>query len=495
MKVGTFFSGVGSPEQAMRNLDIKHQIEFACDIDKYAKETYLKNFKPKLFATDITTLDMKNLPYVDLLVFGFPCQAFSMAGKRKGFNDTRGTLFYDALRYLREHRPRYFIAENVKGLVSHDNGKTFRTIIDCLAKTTNYQMSLMPFDNLGYHIHYKVLNTKNFGIPQNRERIFIIGIRDNKDNNFNFPKEIPLKLKLKDILQDNPNSKYYLSDKMIQSISNTNYTSGKPQSIQIVGYIQGKCKNAERETNAVLSPNGIGMALTAQGGGNTSGRAIRVEGTGEDDLISHSLYPRSGDPTKGGTGHLSKSDGTAYCLDTGNNQAIELQRLEDVKLTATKRVNETPKEINEFLRKHKNISIQEIADKLNIPKTQAEHYFRTDKYRTIPSREIWNKLKELLNFDSRYDKQVCEIEQSEYSFESSSRLYSDNGLGATLQTTENTLYKTQSRIRKLTPIECERLQGFPDNFTEGVSDTQRYKQMGNTITVNVIQAILNKLLL
>ena len=218
MKVGTFFSGVGSPEQALRNLDIKHEIEFACDIDKYAKETYLKNFKPKLFAEDITALDMKDLPYVDLLVFGFPCQAFSMAGKRKGFDDTRGTLFYDALRYLKEHKPRYFIAENVKGLLSHDNGKTFGTIIDCLAKTTNYQMSLMPFENLDYHIHYKVLNTKDFGLPQNRERIFIVGIRDDEDNNFNFPKEIPLELKLKDVLQDTPNSKYYLNDKKIEQL-------------------------------------------------------------------------------------------------------------------------------------------------------------------------------------------------------------------------------------------------------------------------------------
>tara|TARA_R100001244_G_scaffold132214_1_gene107536 strand:- start:44 stop:1630 length:1587 start_codon:yes stop_codon:yes gene_type:complete len=525
MKVGTFFSGVGSPEQALRNLGIKHEIEFACDIDKYAKETYLKNFNPKLYAEDITTLDMKDLSYVDLLVFGFPCQAFSLAGKRGGFDDTRGTLFYDALRYLKEHRPRYFIAENVKGLVSHDNGKTFQTIIDCLAKTTNYQMTLMPFDNLGYNIHYKVLNTKDFGIPQNRERIFIIGIRDDEDNNFNFPKEIPLELKLKDILQDNPNSKYYLKrnitttnkditisnrtkgaalrtwprtsnpdkdreqgrskrlelrkDNLANSITTHEHDSlichslyprssktGKcgtaycldtgnnqaielqknARKIQIAGYVKGKTKNYERESNAVLNPNGIAMTLTAQGGGNTSGRAI-----------------------------------------------VELQRLEDVKLTATKRINETPKEINEFLREKKNISIKEIADKLKIPKTQAEHYFRIDKYRAIPSIEIWNKLKELLHFDSRHDKQVCEIEQSEYTFESSSRLYSDKGLGATLQTTENTLYKSQNRIRRLTPIECERLQGFPDNFTEGVSDTQRYKQMGNTITVNVIQAILKNL--
>ena len=412
MKVGTFFSGVGSPEQALKNLGIKHEVEFACDIDKYAKQTYLKNFKPKLFTTDITALDMKDLPYVDLLVFGFPCQAFSMAGKRQGFDDTRGTLFYDALRYLKEHRPRYFIAENVKGLLSHDNGKTFQTIIDCLAKTTNYQMSLMPFDNLDYHIHYKVLNTKDFGIPQNRERIFIIGIRDDKDNNFNFPKEIPLELKLKDILQDNidyakaglyqpyprnykelglerkeqfeerkdeisncittnneqaiiVDEKYYLSEeqqkrlldrtdvdienvdeptcldvynkKLVKDTSicltephhnNLRLVEKNAGKIQVVGYVKGKYVNPERECNAVLNPNGIAMTLTAQGGGNTSGRAI-----------------------------IKKN-----------------------------------------------------------------------------------------------------------------------------------------RIRRLTPIECERLQGFPDNFTEGVSDTQRYKQMGNTITVNVIELIIKNLI-
>jgi len=484
VKVGTFFSGVGSPEQALRNLDIKHEVEFACDIDKYAKETYLKNFKPKLFAEDITTLDMQDLPYVDLLVFGFPCQAFSTAGKRKGFDDTRGTLFYDALRYLKEHKPRYFIAENVKGLLSHDNGKTFQTIIDCLAKTTNYQMSLMPFENLGYHIHYKVLNTKDFGIPQNRERIFIIGIRDDEDNNFNFPKEIPLELKLKDILQDNPDSKYYLS-------KNTILEKGRGN---VLYHRKGFATNTQ-----VYDINKIcGTIDTCTGGGRQPHILVDEKYYLSDKAIAkikrHKNKSLNGDPTKGGTGHLSKEDGTSYCLDTGNNQAIELQRLEDVKLTATKRVNETPKEINEFLRKHKNISIQEIADKLNIPKTQAEHYFRTDNSRAIPSVEIWNKLKELLNFDSRYDKQVCEIEQSEYTFESASRLYSDKGLGATLQTTENTLYKTKNKIRRLTPVECERLQGFPDNFTAGVSDTQRYKQMGNTISVPVIQAIIKKLI-
>ena len=350
MKVGTFFSGIGSPEQALLNLEIQHEIEFACDIDKYARETYLKNFNCKKMYNDITALDMKDLSYVDLLVFGFPCQAFSMAGKRGGFEDTRGTLFYDALRYLKEHKPRYFIAENVKGLLSHDSSRTFQTIIDCLALTINTQMTLMPFDNLGYHIHYKVLNTKDFGIPQNRERIFIVGIRDDADNNFRFPKEIPLEIKLKDLLENNVNDKYYLSEKMIKNIitpSNGDWNSGKMTFNTNIA----KCINS---------------------------RVHKMGRADTDNYITHSLYPRSSKTNKGGTGHLSKSDGTTYCLDTSNAQAIELIK--------------------------------------------------------------------------------------------------------------------QNKIRRLTPIECERLQGFPDNHTEGVSDTQRYRQCGNSITVNVMQEIIKNLI-
>lgn len=387
MKVGTFFSGIGSPEQALLNLGVNHEIEFACDIDKYARETYLKNFDCKNMYEDITALDMNDLSYVDLLVFGFPCQAFSMAGKRGGFEDTRGTLFYDALRYLKEHKPRYFIAENVKGLLSHDSGKTFQTIIDCLALTTNTQMSLMPFNNLGYHIYYKVLNTKDFGIPQNRERIFIVGIRDDADNNFKFPKEIPLKLKLKDLLEINVDNKYYLSDKMIKNIttpSNGDWQSGKMTFNTNVA----KCINARVHK--------MGRADT------------------DNYIISHSLYPRSSKTNKGGTGHLSKTDGTSYCVDTGNAQAIEW-----------------------------------VAD------------YRNDE-----------------GLRKRKDKTTPCLTASKNSETELSRM--------------PPILK-QDKIRRLTPIECERLQGFPDNHTEGVSDTQRYKQCGNSITVNVMEAILKNL--
>lgn len=379
IKVGTFFSGVGSPEQALVNLGIEHEIEFACDIDKYARQTYLKNFDCKNMYDDITSLNMKDLSSVDLLVFGFPCQAFSMAGKRGGFDDTRGTLFYDALRYLQEHRPRYFIAENVKGLISHDNRKTFRTILDCLSKTENYQFQLSPFDNLGYHVHYKVLNTKDFGVPQNRERIFIVGIRDDEDNNFTFPKPFYLENKLKDLLENDVDDKYYLSNKAVLKIEKSKFRQKfKDHKTKYAGCITAGYHKIPSDGNY---------------------------------LISHSLHPRSGNPTKGGTGHLSKQDGTSYCLDTGNAQAVEIKGAALIG------------------RGH--------------------------------GKELEIRKDDLANF---------------------------------ITTVQSDSIIKHNKIRRLTPIECERLQGFPDNHTEGVSDTQRYRQMGNSITVNVMMELFKKLL-
>jgi DNA (cytosine-5)-methyltransferase 1 len=208
--IGTDFSGIGSPEQALIKLGIKHKSMFACDVDKYAKQSYLANYNSETFYDDITKRNHNEAPYVDLYVAGFPCQTFSMAGKRKGFEDTRGTLFFDLLKYLKAKKPKYFVLENVKGLLSHNGGRTFLTILDCLAKTVNRQYSFSTYeDGLNYHIYYKVLNTKDFGIPQNRERVFIVGFREEK-HSFKFPKKMPLELKLKDMLQDNPDSKYFV---------------------------------------------------------------------------------------------------------------------------------------------------------------------------------------------------------------------------------------------------------------------------------------------
>jgi len=131
------------------------------EVDKYAIQIYEKHFNHKNYG-DITTIIPSTLPSFDLLVGGFPCQSFSIAGKRKGFTDTRGTLFFEIARIVREKQPRLLLLENVKGLLSHDKGRTFYTIISTL-------------DELGYDCQWQVLNSKNFGVPQNRERVFIVG--------------------------------------------------------------------------------------------------------------------------------------------------------------------------------------------------------------------------------------------------------------------------------------------------------------------------------
>ena len=200
MKYVSLFAGIGGFDLALNRLG--HECVYANDFDKYCKITYDKNFKSGRFkgktrpnggqdifngrvksntssakgqqqqgfgidnngldTTPIQEVRAKDIPKHDLLVGGFPCQSFSIAGKRRGFEDTRGTLFFDIARIIKHHKTRYIILENVKGLLSHDSGRTFKTIISTLVE-------------LGYDLQWQVLNSKNFGVPQNRERVFIVG--------------------------------------------------------------------------------------------------------------------------------------------------------------------------------------------------------------------------------------------------------------------------------------------------------------------------------
>src|SRR3990167_6228150 len=158
MKYLSLFSGIGGFELGFPK-------DWECvgfsEIDKYAIQIYQKHFNHKNLG-DITKIKEQDLPEFDLLVGGFPCQSFSIAGKRGGFSDTRGTLFFDIARILKAKQPRLLLLENVEGLLSHDEGRTFATIISTL-------------DELGYDLQWQVLNSKNFGVPQNRERVFIVG--------------------------------------------------------------------------------------------------------------------------------------------------------------------------------------------------------------------------------------------------------------------------------------------------------------------------------
>lgn len=224
IKLGTVCSGIGSPEVAITRLAKKHKFEleevFACDIDKHAKASFLANFNPKDFYSDMTSdFFHENASDTDLFVGGIPCQAFSLAGRRLGELDKRGLVFYDFYRYVKEKQPKVFVIENVKGLLSDNKGKTFQNWLQLLGRSVNQheQMFIHP-DSLEYNLHHTVLNSKDFGVPQNRERVFIVGIRKDLPNNFRFPKGFRLEKRLKDVLEKNVNKKYFLSKNLIENL-------------------------------------------------------------------------------------------------------------------------------------------------------------------------------------------------------------------------------------------------------------------------------------
>lgn len=172
LRVGTDFSGMDAPLEALKQLKIPYKHVFSCDIDKHCQKTILANTNPDHLYTDISTRDVMTVPDVDLYVFTPPCVAFSIAGNRKGFDDIRGTLFFHSFNLLKVKRPPMFIMENVRGLINHDNGNTFKRIIECL-ESLNDEVSVEE----KYTIKYKVYNTRDFGIPQSRTRVYLVGIK------------------------------------------------------------------------------------------------------------------------------------------------------------------------------------------------------------------------------------------------------------------------------------------------------------------------------
>lgn len=317
------------------------------EIDKHAIEIYQKRFPEHKNYGDITKIKPNKLPDFDLLVGGFPCQAFSIAGKRKGFEDTRGTLFFDIARILRSKKPKLVLLENVKGLLSHDNGNTFKTIISTLAK-------------LGYDIQWQVLNSKNFGVPQNRERVFIVGHLRGTPR----PEVFPLREDgSEDIILPTITTR-------VTAHSNGAYV-GKRSPRQIIGGSQGDC---------VYDPSGISTTIASQAGG---------------------LGAKTG-------------------------------------LYAVK--------IKEATRK--GYSEAETGDSINL---------------SVPNSKTRR---------GRVGKGVAQT------IDTGMQQYTLQGV----------------KIRRLTPTECERLQGFPDGWTEGASDAQRYKCLGNAVTVNVITEIVRKIM-
>jgi len=457
MKIATVCSGIGSPEQALKELDIPHEISFACEIDKYARQTYLANFNPGIMYTDLTAEEWdKPEQYSDLFIGGIPCQAFSLAGKRLGELDKRGLLFYDFYRYVKNQQPKVFIIENVKGLLSDNNGITFQNWCALLGRSMNTHINMFNHeDSLLYNLHFKVLNSKDFAVPQNRERVFLVGVRNDLPNTFHFPIGERLTKRLKDILEPEVDEKYYLSEKMIECLD--------------------KRKGTTYDTFYPADINGNSRTINA--------RTAKM-GSGDNYIQEpYCVAMRGRNPE-------NPSDRT-----TGANTE---QRLEPNSQGITNRITSVQKDnlivVKEATKQ--GYAIAKEGDSINLSNPNSE----TRRGR------VDNQIANTLDTACNQAVVVPEFEIADYRSDEGLRIRA-NGLSPCITSsireaewnpnigTRNApITSNGQRIRRLTPLECMRLQGYPDDYIKPCSDSQTYKQAGNSITVNVMKAIIKNLI-
>lgn len=442
-KYVSLFSGIGGFEQALNKLG--GTCVLASEIDKFANQAYEVLYEHPT-AGDITKIAAKDVPDHDLLVGGFPCQAFSVAGKRLGFEDTRGTLFFEVARLAKEKQPKVVLLENVKGLVGHDKGRTLDTIV----KTLN---------DIGYTVDFEVLNSKYFGVPQNRERIFIIAVRDDliepepwviegntvvpkgkrriseyegvKTFNFDWPEQKEVTTKLRDILEPIVDEKYYLSD---------------DKTAKLVAQLEAQ-PNAEN-----IPLEGLGRLAGLR---NREDRVFAYQGDKKRSTAQENIYLRDGAIADSVTvGHMPKY------IDS------EPQMLGHVDIKghdSIKRVYST---------EHVGPTLTTMGGGHREPKIAEE-------VRPVLTPDRENKRQNGRRFKDNDEEAFTLTSQDRH--------------GVALGN------PPKYRIRKLTPRECWRLQGFSDEAHDavkaaGISDSQRYKMAGNAVSVPVISAIGKRLL-
>ena len=387
MRALSLFSGIGGFDLAMKRKGI--EIIGACEIDKFARQIYEKNFPGIKIYENATKLNAKDLPDFDILAAGFPCQPFSKAGLGKGFDDIRGTLVFEILRITREKRPSILLLENVKGLLSNQNGSTFIRI-------------LQEFEKLGYLLQWQTINSSAF-TAQNRERIFIIGYsRESR------------RQKILPIREPNETNEGVRRCKQIGYLENETYESA------------GRVYSSEglaRTIKSTFDRTGkYGIIIThgkiynlARNLANTLTTKYRNDWKRDRTLIAEPVNVQ----TSGRKGHIEKR------IKSGFGQI-------------------------------------------------GTHFGGSHKHQ---------------------DNLVCEAVQLTGTWKQHGRKFKKTGEPSfcVLTNDVNGIFDGM-RIRRLTPVECERLQGFPDNFTKGISDNQRYKCLGNAVTVPVIEYILDCIL-
>lgn len=483
------FSGIGGFHTAFK--EIGGECVFASEIDKFAKQAYttLHGLEPH---GDITKIDAKDIPDHDVIAAGFPCQSFSVAGKRGGFEDARGTLFFEVARIAAEKHPKVLLLENVKGLVGHDKGKTLDTIV----KTLN---------EIGYRVDFEVLNSKYFGVPQNRERIFIVAIREDlvanepwkiegntvvpkgkrrisgyedvKTFNFDWPTNDTVEKRLVDVLEPAVDEKFYLSEE---------------KTAQLVARLE----DAESYETRIIDPS-------------NSGRESALR---EYSEVSPTLTARDyKDPRMVGHRESKIIETTGINL---SKQATEVKNITDVSGTLMARDykgfgNQEMTGVVEGLpireATKKGFAIASEGDAVNImfptSKTRRGRVGKDGQAQTLEASGV-NQGVVLPAIGASRGRNIDNPSDRTPGNDVEQRLeINSGGTSNTLTSVQKDNYVVEPplRIRKLTPLECWRLQGFTDeqhNAVEasGISNSQRYKQAGNAVTVNVIEAIGTRLL-
>jgi DNA (cytosine-5)-methyltransferase 1 len=492
-KYVSLFSGIGGFETALNQLG--GACVMASEIDKFANQAYEVLYGEPTVG-DVTKIDATDVPDHDVLVGGFPCQAFSVAGKRLGFEDTRGTLFFEVARIAREKRPRLILLENVKGLVGHDAGKTLDTIVQTL-------------NDIGYTVDFEVLNSKYFGVPQNRERIFIVGVLEGetaewneindksrkdvvakgkrriaqlegvKTFNFDWPAQTSVGTRLRDILEDNVDERYYLSEEKTAKLVAQLEERGEPDTnrdIKMVGHagIDGHDFNRR-----IYSVEGVSRTLNTA---SDIGRSVKV--------AEPTIVQRSRGKNKGGVHDLAPTL-TSNSYQDNNHVAVE----------SVGNVNPSGNGMNGQVYDSHGLSPTLTTNK-------GEGTKITEEVRPVITPDIVNKTQNddeafALTVRDRHGVAISEPQPEQFSENGdglSYALYAQYAKGIPASKvgkgvcTHKVDTKPRYRIRKLTPRECMRLQGFPDEYhaklvAANISNSQLYKMAGNAVTVNVIDAI------
>lgn len=492
LKVVSLFSGIGGFEIGIMDAIGKENVDivFASEIDKYAAQSYEMYFNHKPHG-DITQINEKDVPDHDVLTFGFPCQSFSIAGQRKGFEDTRGTLFFEGARILNKKQPKIFIAENVKGLISHDKPKDmkvgykslFNNTYDGKKKGIGNTLKVIEetLSELSYDVYWEILNTKDYGLPQNRERIYFVGFRkDLGVKEFKFPEGFDNGLRLKDLLERVVDEKYYISEDKCKKLL-------------------AELKNVKTDDKELLDKHSYGLTYD------------------ENKIVRPCLTPDRIEKRQVGR-RFKDHDEPSFTINTQDRHGVLLSQ-KDVEENGVLKILEENKQ------NVKPVLVGGVGE-INYGKQYRQGnrvYSSNSVDMCLLSQPVGNTGGNSYLYLVKTDKEAIENISSKYQFAKDKCIeyYNKNGYLPEMfnpynQTEITDIAPTQTtscdrscssatvllkdeyyRIRKLIEKECWRLQGFPDSYHDlvatKISGTQRYKQAGNAVSTVVVKCLFEKI--